>query len=301
MILFFEPICLPKIWGGSTLNQVYHIEEKHIGECWGISAHETYSTKVKNEKHQGVTLRELYETHPHYFGHYNKNKFPILVKLIDAKEDLSVQVHPGDAYALKHENDFGKEECWYILKAEGDKILIGHNYKNKEMMQSAIEQQKILEGMRYYPIKKHDYFYIPVGTVHAILNNTFLLEVSQSSDVTYRLYDYDRIDNLGNKRELHIKQSLEVTNYPDQTLIQTHQKKYFDFEIIKQDGLNTYDSDLYGDYLAVVEGSARIDQQTFAFGDFIMVSSNTPYQIEGKITFARMRLLEHSSMNIKHT
>ena len=291
MILFFEPICLPKLWGGNQLNQLYHIEEKNMGECCGISAHPKYSTKVMDGPHHGMTLKTLYETYPQYFGHFPDSRFPILVKLIDADKDLSIQVHPHNDYALKHDGDLGKEECWYILKSDNANILIGHDFGHKKQVREAIKQQRLIEHMRFYPIKAYDYFYIPVGTVHAILKHTFLLEVSQSSDVTYRLFDYDRVDKDGHQRDLHIESSLDVMNFPDDKVIKEHQKRYFDFEVIDQNHLESYVAHEYGDYLAILEGFGKMKGKKIQRGDFLMVTSKDSYEINGTLKFARIRII----------
>jgi mannose-6-phosphate isomerase len=148
-----------------------------------------------NGPYKGQTLRDLYNNHRELFGHYKNEEFPIIVKYIDAKEDLSIQVHPDNDYALKHENSLEKEECWYILDAKADtEIIIGHREKTKDEIRRNLNKD-ILNILNYYPIKANDYFYIPQGTVHAICHDTFLIEVSQSNDITYRFYDYDRLDH----------------------------------------------------------------------------------------------------------
>lgn len=146
---------------------------------------------------------------------HEDKRFPLLVKIIDAEADLSVQVHPDDAYAMEHENgSLGKQECWYVLAAEpGATIIVGQKARSKEEFKELMTQGKWGDLLNEIPIKKGDFFQIDPGTVHAIKGGTMVLETQQSSDVTYRLYDYDRLDDEGNPRPLHIQQSLDVVNF----------------------------------------------------------------------------------------
>lgn len=212
------------------------------------------------------------------------------MKLIDAKENLSIQVHPKDSH-LEFSGSNGKEECWYILEASLDaEILIGHNALTKEDFVKSVNQNHFEKLFKKYPISKGDFFYIPAGTVHAILKNTIVLEVSQSSDLTYRLYDYNRRDINGNLRTLHIKEALKVVNIPDNKIIKKHRKKYFDFQILQNKNITRYNSDKFGDYLVLIEGEGYIDNSKFNFGDFYMVSSNTKYELKGNFKFAKVTL-----------
>ena len=288
MIFKLQPILLEKIWGGNQLKTTFNTNLENIGEVWGISAHVNASNKL-NETNK--TLRDLYKEERHYFGNYPKDEFPILMKLIDAKEDLSVQVHPNDTYANQY-NSLGKEECWYVLDAKNDaEILIGHQAESKDILEKAIKSDSIMHMMKKYPIKSGDYFYIKAGTIHAILKNTLILEVSQSSDITYRLFDYHRLDKYGQKRELHIKQSLDVMHFPDLPIEKTHQNTYFKFEI-KQNKSDTHlIADQYGDYIGITKGSGTINDQHLKFGDFFMISAQDIYFLSGNFEYVNVQLV----------
>ena len=182
-------------------------------EDWLISAHQNGESKVIGGKFDGKKLSDLFKENKEIFGNIESNEFPLLIKIIDAKTALSIQVHPGDEYARKHENSLGKTECWYILDEKDSDIIVGQKAKSREEFQKAIDEKKVMDIMDVMDIKKGDFFYIPAGTVHAIRDNTKILEIQQSSDVTYRLYDYDRKDKDGNLRELHIDKSLDVIDY----------------------------------------------------------------------------------------
>lgn len=217
-LLFMEPVFKEAIWGGSRLNEVYGytIPSDHTGECWAISAHKSGDCKIASGTFAGHTLSSLWEDHKELFGSTSSQKvFPLLIKIIDAKKDLSIQVHPDNAYAAEHENgSLGKTECWYVLDCDEDAtIVIGHNAKDKEELREMIEGKRWSEFIRQIRVKKGDFFQINPGCVHAIKGGTLILETQQSSDITYRVYDYDRLSD-GKPRQLHIKQSLDVIEAP---------------------------------------------------------------------------------------
>lgn len=198
--ILLKPILKTLIWGT---------------EQWGISAHQNGDDEILNDEFNGLTLSQLWQKHPELFGNTKSEKFPLLTKIIDAKADLSIQVHPDDSYAEKNENgSLGKTECWYIMDAEPDtKIVIGHNAKNSAEVKSMIENKQWKEFIREVPVHKGDFFFIEPGTVHAIKGGTVILESQQSSDITYRVYDYDRLQD-GKPRQLHVKQSIDVIKAP---------------------------------------------------------------------------------------
>lgn len=199
-LIWLEPVYKEMIWGS---------------ELWVISAHPNGDCRVAGGKYKGMFLSELWDAHPELFGIKDQKQFPLLIKMIDAKDDLSIQVHPDDAYAGRNENgSLGKTECWYILDCKEDaEIVIGHHAKDKAEMELMIREQRWDEFIRVIPVKKGDFFQINPGCLHAIKGGTVILETQQSSDITYRVYDYDRLSD-GNPRPLHIRQSLDVINAP---------------------------------------------------------------------------------------
>ncbi|MBQ6105786.1 MAG: class I mannose-6-phosphate isomerase [Lachnospiraceae bacterium] len=215
-ILFIEPVLKERIWGGTRLNEYgYDLPSDQTGECWAISAHPHGDCVVRNGLYSGKTLSSLWNDHRELFGLPDAKEFPLLIKIIDARTDLSVQVHPDDAYAAEHENGaFGKTECWYVLDCKDDAtIVIGHNAKTKEEAEQLIREGRFRELIREIPVHKGDFFQIEPGVLHAIKGGTLILETQQNSDVTYRVYDYDRLEN-GKPRELHKEQSLAVMKCP---------------------------------------------------------------------------------------
>ena len=216
-IMLLKSKCTHNIWGGTRIRELFNFDEpgEDVGECWGISAFKDNASIVKNGMYEGMSLCDLYEQHPEVFGNIDSDRFPLLIKIIDAKDDLSIQVHPDDKYADENENhSLGKKECWYILDCdENATIVVGHNAKTREELKAMIEEGKWIEFIREIPIHKGDFIQIDPGTVHAIKGGTLILETQQNSDITYRVYDYDRLSN-GQKRQLHIKQSIDVIKVP---------------------------------------------------------------------------------------
>lgn len=207
------------LWGGSRLNDDFSkgIGMEPLAETWECSTHPDGPSIAASGIHAGKTLTEVLREHPEYLGTHPKSVdgLPILIKFIDAKKDLSVQVHPDDAYAAAHENgSFGKTEMWYVLDAAKDARLIYgfHHDMKKETLQKSLENGTVEKYLQKIPVKKDDVFYIEAGTVHGIGAGTLLAEIQENSNLTYRLYDYNRVDKNGKKRELHIDKALEVAD-----------------------------------------------------------------------------------------
>lgn len=218
-ILLLEPVLKEKLWGGTKLKTLFNYEltSDHVGEAWLISAHKNGRSKVVNGQFKGNYLDELYEQHKDLFDNHQGKEFPLLTKIIDANDVLSVQVHPDDIYAKKHANDLGKTECWYILEAEpGSQIILGHHAQTKREFIELIESNAWDKLLRYVDVKPGDFIYVPAGTLHAIGKGIVILETMQSSDTTYRVYDFDRQEKDGSFRDLHLKESIDVSMIPHQ-------------------------------------------------------------------------------------
>ncbi|AKP66945.1 mannose-6-phosphate isomerase, class I [Companilactobacillus ginsenosidimutans] len=215
--LFLKPVFHEKIWGGRKLESFgYDLPEGKIGECWAISGHPHGRSQVENGQFAGQYVDDLWKNNKELFGNPKGEVFPLLTKILDAEDNLSVQVHPDNEYAEKHEHELGKTECWYIIDAEpGSYLIYGHNAKNKAELDKMIESGDWDDLLRKVPVKTGDFFYVPSGTVHALNTGIMALETQQSSDTTYRLYDYDRVQkSTGKTRELHIKQSEDTITVP---------------------------------------------------------------------------------------
>ncbi len=207
------------LWGGNRLNDDFskEIDLHPLAETWECSTHPDGPSTVASGEHAGKLLTEVLKEHPEYLGTHprTKGELPILIKFIDAKKDLSVQVHPDDAYAMEHENgSLGKTEMWYVLDASKDaKLIYGfyHDIK-KETLKKSLEQGTVEKYLQKVTIKKDDVFYIEAGKVHAIGAGALVAEIQESSNLTYRMYDYHRVDKNGKPRPLHIDKALDVAD-----------------------------------------------------------------------------------------
>ncbi len=220
--LQFKPILKERIWGGEKLKTVLNkpIVSDRTGESWEISTVEGDVSIVANGALTGKSLFDLIQSTPEailgteVYKRFGK-QFPLLFKYLDAREDLSVQVHPNDELAKKRHNSFGKTEMWYVMQAdENAKVIVG--FKEKSNANSYLENLKnktLLSILDAIKVKVGDVFFLETGTVHAIGAGLVIAEIQQTSDVTYRLYDFDRVDVAGNQRELHIDLALDAINY----------------------------------------------------------------------------------------
>lgn len=218
--LFLMPNFKEKIWGGTNLHRMfgYNLPSDQTGECWAISGHNNGPSIIASDPFKGVELSALWDTNPQLFGVSNMKhaQFPLLTKIIDANNDLSVQVHPDDKYVRQNKlGEFGKTECWYVLDCKEDaEIILGHRAHNLSEFKEKLDSQNWKGILNIVKISAGDFYYVPSGTVHALCEGTMVLEIQQTSDLTFRLYDYDRVDQSGCKRDLHIKEALEVIKVP---------------------------------------------------------------------------------------
>lgn len=216
--IFLQPVLQEKIWGGQKLHTQFGmtLPNNKIGESWSISAHPNgLSTILTPQPYAGMTLDVFYHEHPEVFNGQQLPTFPLLIKILDASEDLSVQVHPDDTYALAHEGELGKNECWYVISADpGAKIIYGHTAQTKAEFIDKIHAHDWSHLFTEVPVHAGDFFNVPSGTIHAIGKGIVILETQQNSDTTYRVYDYDRKDANGHTRPLHIQQTIDVTTIP---------------------------------------------------------------------------------------
>ncbi len=296
-VLFIKPYLIEKVWGGSKLKDCfgYNTESSNIGECLAISAHKSGDCEVLNGEYKGNTLSKLYKENPEIFGGDTKEEFPLLVKIIDAKDDLSIQVHPDDAYSRKFENQYGKTECWYVLECvDGADIVVGHNANNNDEARTLIEQEKWDEFLHISEIKEGYCFLVKPGTVHAIRKGTVVYELQQSSDVTYRLYDYNRLEK-GKLRELHIDKSLDVITSPQRIkgehtdtsleILELIRCEFFGLTRINNTEKRVYNINAKYLMVTVVDGIGTINSCEIRKGDsFIVTSGNTSFELDGKLT-----------------
>ena len=208
------------LWGGTKLREIYNknCDYDVVAESWELSAHPDGPSIVASGRHSGMRFDRYLDTVGKEILGWKCDplqSFPLLVKFIDAKGNLSVQVHPGDDYALEQENQYGKNEMWYVVESEpGAGLYVGFNRDMTcEEVAQRVKDNTIMDVLNFYPTKSGDVFFIPAGTVHAIGAGNFICEIQQSSNCTYRLYDYDRKDKFGNPRQLHLEKALDVLSF----------------------------------------------------------------------------------------
>lgn len=298
-ILKLTPSCKDYIWGGRRLIEEFgkDFSGDVLAETWEISCHKDGLSTISNDDNAGKTLLNYIQEKGTQCLGTNASPFeyfPILVKLIDAKDYLSIQVHPGDSYALEHEHQYGKTEMWYVVDAkEGAFLYYGFSKSvSKEELKERIQDNTLLEVLNKVPVKKGDTFFIEPGTIHAIGKDILIAEIQQNSNVTYRVYDYGRVDANGNGRELHIDKAVDVINrkqYVESQKSDSHLAdcKYFIVDKMILDG--TYTEKVTNDSfvgLLFVEGNGSIlDSDTnldFKKGDSFFIPANEEtYTIKG--------------------
>lgn len=203
------------LWGGTRLREEYNkkIYMTPLAETWECSTHPDGPSLVANGEFKGKTLTEVLKLHPEYLGNKVHNgELPILVKFIDAKQDLSVQVHPDDDYSLMHEQQNGKTEMWYVIDAdEGASLIYGFKHKmTEDILRNAVETGTLDKHLQKVKVHKGDTYFVPAGTVHGIGKGILIAEIQENSNITYRVYDYNRVDKNGKKRELHFDKAVQV-------------------------------------------------------------------------------------------
>ena len=231
------PSVADDIWGGRRLIEEYGIktDKDPAAEAWVLSCHSAGPSTVEDGEFKGQTLEQVWENHKEICG-TNGNKFeffPILIKFIDAKNNLSIQVHPDNDYAMRVEGEYGKTEAWYILDCdEGAELILGFNREvSVEEFKKAAQSEEMLNIVNKVKVKKGDLFFIESGTLHAICKGILLAEVQQNSNTTYRVYDYGRVGADGKPRALHIDKAADVTKLCPPTITNASER-----EVEKQDG-----------------------------------------------------------------
>lgn len=289
------------LWGGNQLKERYGIQSDLdvVAEAWELSAHPDGESVVATGKHKGLNFSKYIEMVGKTILGWKCSplqSFPMLVKFIDAKGNLSIQVHPNDDYALEHENQYGKNEMWYVIDAKpGSGLYVGFNKGvDKEEVKRRVQDNTITEILNFYPTKPGDIFFIPAGTVHAICEGNLICEIQQSSNCTYRLYDYDRRDKFGNPRQLHLEKALDVLNYEKYEAATGNVScKYFENEIIDVDEeektIRLNDERFLSLIVIDGEGGLSIDDYSLDVkaGDSIFVpAQNDILKINGKMKLA---------------
>ncbi len=214
--LLLKPVGKDNLWGGVRLKTDFYkdIPITPLAETWECSAHPDGPSVIVNGEFAGLALNEVLNLHPEFLGSKVDKRYglPILIKFIDAEKDLSIQVHPGDSFARKYENDFGKTEMWYVVDADQNALII-HGFAhdmNENMLRKSVKDGDLNKHLNKVKVHKGDVFFTPAGTIHGIGAGCLIAEIQESSNVTYRVYDYNRVDKNGKKRELHFDKAIQV-------------------------------------------------------------------------------------------
>ena len=284
------------IWGGNKLKTDYgkQTDLSPLAETWELSFHEAGECTLPDGTplSKAATEADLGENCKGF------DFFPVLVKFIDAQDKLSVQVHPADEYALKHENSLGKTEMWYIADAdEGAGIYLGFKENiSREQFERAIKEKTLTEYLKFIPVKPGESYFIPAGTIHAICSGCLICEIQQNSNITYRVYDYGRRDKDGNERELHIEKALAVTNTypiePKELNVKTKEgvlkgiSRFFTATLAKIDGEQTFEKDEASfRHFTCLDGEGRIGDVEIHKGESVFVpAGQDEFVLEGKFT-----------------
>lgn len=303
-VLFLKSPLKEKIYGGTRIQEKFGFQDKlnlKIGEYWAISAHDNGPSIIANGDLAGKTLKEVYDEKRELFANSKEEKFPLLVKINEITSPVSVQVHPNDEYAKKYEDDLGKSEfCLYLNVEPGTNIIHGHNAKTKAEFSEMIVQQNWDDLFIRKPVTNNDYVFTPSGVVHGVEGKMMLVEVQQSSDITYRIYDYDNVDVDGKPRELHIDKAIETTciphenpklNVKDEVINNNRVITYVDNEVFKvtryfiQNQMEII-NDKYSLCLVLSgEGKLKLDTEyELSPGtSFVVTSNSETYAITGNI------------------
>ena len=301
MPLFLKPIFFEKIWGGNKLNQFnYDIPSEQTGECWGISAHPNGKNMIENGQYAGQTLDQVWNDHRELFGDFPSKDFPLLCKIVDARHPLSIHVHPDDSYAYEFENgQYGKSECWYIIDAEEDaEIILGTSADSKETFENKIKEDAVLDAVERIKVKPGEFYFIPAGMLHSIGSGVLVYETMQSSDISYRVYDYER--NRTDGSSLEVSKALDVIQFtanaptivPETTIVENHNRS----QIVSNDFFTMVKWEISGTLnymkprefclISVLEGRGQVitDGEIFKLekgSNFILTSEDLDSVFEG--------------------
>ncbi len=300
------------IWGGTRLREVYHKESDadRLAESWELSCHPAGPSIIANGEAAGQSLEQYLEANgKELLGTKGakSEKFPIMIKLIDAKDNLSVQVHPEDEYALKNEGEYGKTEMWYVIDAEpGAELLYGVEKEiTRQELSDSLANGTITDICHHAPVKKGDVFFIPAGTIHAIGKGILLAEVQQNSNITYRLFDYNRLGTDGKPRQLHVKQGSEVCSLKPLPL--KDEKEIISLSpdcqaelLVGCQYFNTYSIDL-ADTAHLTAGSDSFHTFTILEGNLTLTSGSTTLEMNaGQTAFLPATLGEYTISGKAH-
>lgn len=300
-LLRFKPIPKQTVWGGNTCRDYYHYDwmPDGVGQAWAFADQGEQSNVCVSGEYEGKTLGELWREHSELFGDTNR-QFPVIISLLCPVDDLSIQVHPDTEHAKPLGFESGKNEAWYFLEAaEGSELVWGHNATDEADLRNYIAEGRWADLIDHLPIEKDDFVYLPAGLLHACCKNVIAYEIQQATDVTYRFYDYDRVQADGSLRELHLEQAIDCLSY-DKSLMVNQAKPWtedlgnmkrthlisndsFTVEKIEVTGPCTLPGEEYK-LVTVGRGSGTANGEDIAVGDQILLPKGEPLELDGNVT-----------------
>lgn len=290
MIFKFEPIFVEKVWGSTEFNKIFGYNNNNIyGEVIGISGLRVQSNIITNTKYRKNSLYDLFKNRRDLFGNYKSPEFPIQIKLLDATEDLSLQVHPDAMLSINNEVVMNNDECWYIFDAEyNSHLVLGHKVGFFDDISLILKQKLLLENVIKTSVVKDTFYYVPAGTLHSVGKGVKLLEVKKSPSITFRLYDFGR-DVEGSKRKLEIEEAINALKIPTPNISLCGEGPYFKTVIITNNNASN-DADIFGDYIFIIEGEVSIGEEKVRKGEFIFISSLSKYQMIGNSRYLKVNI-----------
>lgn len=297
-LLRFKPIPKQTVWGGNTVRDYYGYDwmPDNVGMAWAFADQGEDSNICTSGEYEGETLGTIWKQHEELFGDTNR-PFPLIVSLLGPVADLSIQIHPDTAHAQLEGYPYGKNECWYFLDAApGSKIVFGHNAVDENDLRNYVEEKRWNELISHLDVKKDDFIYIPAGLLHACCKNTLVYEVQQSTNVTYRFYDFDRIDANGKKRELHLEKAISCVNYDKAAMTNTAHpvaeelpgmrrthlisNESFTVEKLEVSGPSTLSAGPY-QLITVARGSGFANGEKVTVGDHFLLPQDEVLSLDG--------------------
>lgn len=300
-VLFFKPIPRMAIWGNTAVKNYFNYNDfpNGVGQTWAFSTQESASNICKTEPFIGYHLDEMWKNYPELFGNPT-NQFPVIISLVGPEDNLSVQIHPDKEKASEMNLPSGKNEAWYFIESDDDaSIIYGINANNKLSLKELIEKNNWSDLLKKCKVKSDDFVYLPAGIVHAMGKNNIVYEIQESLDVTFRLYDYDRTDSYGNRREMNVEKGLECVNFELSQTIPTNNRvitfgenvrfTYLfgneSFQVKKWDilGKTSFFEEEY-QLATVINGCGSVNKNKIIKGDSFLITVNTLIELDGRMS-----------------
>ena len=300
-LLRFKPIPKQTVWGGTTVRDYWHYDwmPDGVGQAWAFADQGEDSNLCVSGEFEGKTLGELWREQSELFGDTDR-LFPVIVSMLGPEDELSIQVHPDDEHAKVLGYPYGKNECWYFLEADPDvAIVFGHNASDEDELRGYIKEGRWDELIGHLPVKRDDFVYIPAGLLHACCKGSVVYEVQQSTNITYRFYDYDRVQADGSLRELHLEQAIETLHYDKSEMVNTakpisHElpgmvrtvlvsNDSFTVEKLEVSGLAELAAGPY-ELVTVARGSGKANGEAIAVGDHFLLPLGESLSLDGEMT-----------------